>query len=162
MPAVQGNRSFQEALSGLTVTQQRQVGAQFIANVLDLALDARLRDAQQTAGKADVTAEELADAWHSVHAIYVTTHPRSDLSELNYAKQASHFVAEACLVCLSPTYPEAKQHRLAEKVAMYCRMARTCASIRHDQEAPELGTAEKAMQDEIQAQFRIVNEFLGE
>ena len=161
MSEVKGHKSFQEVLSGLTVTQQRQIGALFIENVLDLTDEARLKSAQQIAAKSGVTAEELVDAYHSVHAIYTQTHPRSDLSELDYTKQAVHFIAEACLICLSPTYPEAKIQRIAEKTAMYCRMARTCASIMHDEDQPDLGETEKALQDEIKAQYRIVNEFPG-
>jgi hypothetical protein len=161
MSQVKGHKSFQEALSRLPVAQQRQISARFIAHVLDLADEPRLKNAQQVAAKSGVTAEELVDAYHSVHAIYTQTHPRSDLSELDYKKQAVHFIAEACLVCLSPTYPEAKTHRIAEKTAMYCRMARTCASIMHDEDQPDLGETEKALQNEIKAQYTLVNEFLG-
>ena len=102
MSEVKGHKSFQEVLSGLTVTQQRQIGARFIANVLDLTDEPRLKGAQQIAAKSGVTAEELVDAYHAVHAIYTQTHPRSDLSELDYTKQAVHFIAEAC--GLSITY----------------------------------------------------------
>lgn len=161
MPEVTGHKSFQEALSGLNVSQQRQIGARFIAHVLDLTDEPRLRGAQQMAEKSGVTAEELVDAYHSVHNIYTQTHPRSDLTELDYTKQAVHFIAEACLVCLSPTYPEAKIYRIAEKTAMYCRMARTCASILHDEDEPDLEETEKALQNEIKAQYRLVNEFLS-
>jgi len=160
MPEVKGYQSFQQALSTLTITQQRQIGARFIENVLDLSNEARLKSAQQVAAKADASAEELLDAYHAVHAVYTRTHPRSDLTEIDYTKQAMHFIAEACLVCLSPTYPEARTHRIAEKAAMYCRMARTCASIRHDVDTPQLGDTEKALQTEIQAQYRLLNEFL--
>ena len=161
MPEVKGHKSFREALAGLTVAQQRQVGARFVAHVLDLTDEPRLKNAQQIAAKSGVTAEELVDAYHSVHAIYTQTHPRSDLSELDYRKQAAHFIAEACLVCLAPTYPEAKIHRIAEKTAMYCRMAGTCASIRHDEDQPDLRDPEKALQKEIEAQYTVVNEFLS-
>jgi hypothetical protein len=161
MSEVIGYKSFQDALSALPVSQQRQVGARFIEHVLDLTDEPRLRDAQLMAAKSGVSAEELVDAFHSVHAIYSKTHPRSDLSELDYTKQAVHFIAEACLVCLSPTYQEATIQRIAEKAALYCRMARTCASIMHDADQPELGESEKALQDEIKEQYRIVNDFLN-
>jgi hypothetical protein len=161
MSEISGQKSFQDALSGLNVTQQRQIGARFIAHVLDLTDEPVLQQAQQVAARAGVTAEELLDAYHSVHAIYTKTHPRSDLSELDYRKQSMHFVAEACLVCLSPTYPEAKVHRLAEKTAMYCRMARTCASIMHDEDRPDLKNTETALQEEINAQYKITGDILG-
>jgi len=160
MSKVTGTKSFQEALSRLSVSQQRQLGARFIANVLDLTENPSLKRAQETAANPQVTAEQLVDSYHTVHAIYTRTHPRSDLSELDYTKQAAHFVAEACLMCLSPTYPETTIHHIAEKTAMYCRMARTCASIKHDEDAPQLGESEKAIQQEIDAQHRMANEFL--
>jgi hypothetical protein len=162
MPKVKGHKSFQEALLGLTVAQQRQISARFIGRVLDLTDEPRLKSAQQVAAKPGVTADELIDAYHSAHAVYIQTHPRSDLSELDYKKQAVHFIAEACLVCLSPTYPEAKTHRIAEKTAMYCRMARTCASIMHDEDQPDLRETESVLQNEIKAQYTLVNEFLSD
>jgi len=85
--------------------------------------------------KPDLSAEELLDGYHSIHALYTQTHPRSGFSELDYRRQAEHFVTEACLVCLSPLYEETKVHHLAQKVAMYCCMARTCAGIKHDDES---------------------------
>ena len=161
MKEIKDYKSFQNALSNLTVAEQRQIGARFIAHVLDLTDNPRLKDAQQTAAKPDLSAEELMDTYHRVHTIYVQTHPRSDLSEVDYTKQAVHFITEACLVCLSPTYPEAKIHRIAEKAAMYCRMARTCANILHDQDQPDLQDTAKALQNEITAQYEIVNQFLN-
>ena len=44
---------------------------------------------------------------------------------------------------------------------MYCRMARTCANILHDQDQPDLQDTAKALQNEITAQYEIVNLFLN-
>ena len=161
MNEIKDYKTFQDALSDLSVTEQRQIGARFIANVLDLTDNPRLKEAQQIAAKADLTAEELTDAYHAVHTVYVQTHPRSDLSEVDYTKQAVHFITEACLICLSPTYPEAKIHRIAEKAAMYCRMARTCANILHDEDQPDLESTAKALQKEIGTQYELVTQFLN-
>ncbi len=161
MSEVIDHKSFQEALSGLPVARQRQVGARFVEHVLDLAPDPRLRHALEQLDKTGVSAEELQDAWHSVHALYVESHPRSHFAMLDFRVQAMHFVTEACLVCLSPTWPEAKVQRVAEKAAMYCRMARTCANIEHEQEEPDLSATAVALGDETRAQYRIVNEFLA-
>ena len=161
MPEVKGYESFPQTLANLTVAQQRQIGARFIAHVLDLSTDSRLKSAQEVAAKGDPGAEEPLDAYHAVHALYTRTHPRSDLTEIDYTKQAMHFIAEACLVCLSPTYTETRTHRIAEKAAMYCRMARTCASIRHDVDTPQLGDTEKALRSEIEAQYRLLKEYFG-
>ena len=79
---------------------------------------------------------------------------------LVWEKQAEHFIAEACMTCLAPAYPEAKTHHLAQSVSMYCLMARTCASINHEGNYPTFGTSEDVVKKEINEQYRIVNEFL--
>ncbi len=160
MNKIQNFAAFQEAMSALSVAQQRQLGARFIAHVLDLTDDRRLHEIQEILAKPELSAEALLDAYHRVHAIYVQTHPRSDLSEVDYTKQAVHFITEAYLICLSPTYSEVKVHRIAEKAAMYCRMARTCANIQHDVDMPELNDTAKALQQEIEMQYATLSEFL--
>lgn len=160
MPQIDNNLAFQQALADLPVKKQRQVGAKFIGNVLNLTAEPRFRDVLALLEKPEQSAEELLDGFHSIHALYVQTHPRSDLSQLDYARQAEHFIAEACLVCLSPVYEEAKVHHLAQKAAMYCCMARTCAGIKHDEEAPQLSQSEAMLSKEIQDQYRLLSDFL--
>ena len=41
---------------------------------------------------------------------------------------------------------------------MYCCMARTCAGIKHDEEAPQLSQSQKMLAKEIQDQYRILSE----
>jgi hypothetical protein len=160
MTQINSQQAFQQALADLPVKKQRQVGAKFIGNVLDLTTDPRFRDVLALLEKPELTAQELVDGYHSIHALYTQTHPRSDLSKLDYARQAEHFVAEACLVCLSPVYEEATTHHMAEKAAMYCSMARTCAGIKHDEEAPQLSQSQEMLAKEIQDQFRLLSDFL--
>jgi len=157
---ITSNESFKKALSSLSLAQQRQIGARFIANVLDLTDGSCIKHAQMVAEKSDITAEELENAYHAVHSIYVATHPRSDLSELDYEKQAAHFVTEACMVCLAPTYAEYRTYHLAEKVASYCSMARLCSSIQHEEEYPKFLDAEESSKKEMDAQYQILSEFL--
>ncbi len=161
MGKISSNDAFKKALSSLPLDQQRQVGAKFIVDVLDLTDGSCAKHIQDIADRSDVTAEELENAYRSVHSVYVATHPRSDLAELDYGKQAAHFVAEACMACLAPTYEEYRTHHLAEKVAGYCRMARICSSIRHDEQYPSFTDAEEALKIELDAQYQIVNEYLG-
>lgn len=160
MSQIDSNQAFQQALAALPVKKQRQVGAKFIGNVLDLTAEPRFRDVLKLLEKPEPSAQELFDGYHSIHAVYVSTHPRSDLAELNYARQAEHFIAEGCLVCLSPVYQEAKVHHLAQKAAMYCCMARTCAGIKHDEETPQLSRSQEMLTTEIQDQYRLLSEFL--
>jgi hypothetical protein len=162
MTTIDSQQAFQAALAALPVKRQRQIGAKFIGNALDLTSDPRFRDVLPLLEKPDRTAEELLDGYHSIHALYVQTHPRSDLSQLDYARQAEHFVAEACLVCLSPVYEETKVHHLAQKVAMYCSMARTCAGIKHDEKLPQLAQSQQMLAKEIQDQYRLLSEFLNQ
>ncbi len=160
MDKITSNEAFKQALSSLSLAQQRQVGARFIAHVLDLTDGSCTQHAQNIAEKSDVTAEELENAYRAVHSVYVATHPRSDLAELDYKKQAAHFVAEACMVCLAPTYEKSHTHHLAGKVAGYCRMARICSSIQHDEEYPKFMNAEESLKKEMDAQHQILSEFL--
>jgi len=37
------------------------------------------------------------NAYHAMHSVYVETHPRSDPSELEFRKQAAHYVTEAVI-----------------------------------------------------------------
>jgi len=148
------------ALASLSLQQQRLVGASFIKNVLDLTEDNHIINAQSIAATSDVKAEDLLDAYHSVHTSYVKTNPRSGLNALDWKKQAEHFVAEACMTCLAPAYPEASPHHLAQRVSMYCLMARTCASINHEGDYPTFATSEEVMKKEVNEQYRIINEFL--
>jgi hypothetical protein len=102
----------------------------------------------------------LEAAYRAVHAVYVSTHPASDLSALDFRQQAAHFVAEACMVCLAPSYEGERAHHLAEKVANYCRMARICSNIPHEGEYPKLLDAETALKNEMDAQYGILTDYL--
>jgi len=161
MTKITTNQAFREALGSLTLAQQRAVSAKFIENVLDLAHESCIKQAQSILGKMDqISAEDLEKAYHTVHSVYVHTYPRSDLSLLDYKQQAEHFVAEACMHCLAPTYYDAKRHHLAERVSTYCLMARTCASIDHEGNYPKFTETEDLVKKEIDAQYDILGEYL--
>lgn len=160
MSKITTNKSFMDALSSLSLQQQRLVGASFIKNVLDLTEDSHIIHAQSVAATSNAKAEELLDAYHSVHTSYVKTKPRSDMHALLWEKQAEHFVAEACMTCLAPTYPEASTHHLAQRVSMYCLMARTCSSINHEGDYPTFETSEEVIKKEVNDQYRRVEMFL--
>lgn len=161
MSRITTNEAFRESLSSLTLAQQRAVGARFIANVLDLTQDSHIKQAQALLSKSeDISAEELDAAFHAIHSIHAQTYPRSHFSLLDYRQQAEHFVAEACMHCLSPTYYEEKKHHLAERVSMYCLMARTCASIDHEGDYPKFTDTEDLVKKEVDAQYEILSEYL--
>jgi len=161
MSKITTNETFREALSSLTLAQQRVVGARFIANVLDLTQDKHIKQVQaMLSDTEEISAEDLDAAHRTIYSIYVHTFPRSGFSLIDYKKQAEHFVAEACLQCLAPTYSETKKHHLAERVSMYCRMGRTCASIDHEGDYPKFADTEDLVKKEIDAQYEILSEYL--
>lgn len=160
MSAISTTEDFQNALSSLSLAEQRQLGARFVASVLDLTDDPRVKSAEEVASRVDSSAEELAEAHQMVHSAYVATSPRSWFSELDYTKQAAHFVAEACLTCLAPTYHETHTHKLASRVAMYCQMARACSAIEHKDIYPGFGEVEDTVKKEVDAQCRILDAFM--
>ncbi|WP_295388742.1 hypothetical protein [uncultured Thiodictyon sp.] len=147
---------FKNRLNVLPLRAQRQVAAKFIAEVLDLASDPRIDHAVEVAAKRDATAQEIAAAYRAVHAIYVETNPQADLLEMDFSRQAAHFVAQACLVSLAPADDAGVGYHLAQKVAMYCRMARTCSSMRHDDDAPDFCALGPIVARLVDAQYRVV------
>jgi hypothetical protein len=150
---------FKNRLATLPLRAQRQLAATFIGEVLDLAKDPRIRHAVEVAAKGDATAEELAATHHAVHAIYVESNPQSDLLEMDFARQAAHFVTAACLVSLSPADSKAAPAHLAQKVAMYCRMARTCSSMRHDDDTPDFSALGSVVERLVEGQYRQAEAF---
>jgi hypothetical protein len=161
MTKITTSQAFREALGSLTLAQQRAVSARFIANVLDLAHESCIKKAHAILEIIDnISAEELEDAYHSAHSVYVHTSPRSHFSLLDYKTQAEHLVAEACMHCLAPTYYEAQKHHLAERVSMYCLMARTCASIDHEGNYPKFTNTEDLVKKEVDTQYDILSKYL--
>jgi len=156
------NESFRETLSSLPVGQQRRVAARFIEKVLDLADERCLDNIVKLFSKAEIAPEDLEVAHHKARSIYVDTHPGSDLAELSYPRQARHFVAEACMTCVAPIYEQAKTCHLAQKVAMYCRMARTCSIMGHEGEEPDFSNVEAAATKATEEQHAILQGFLDE
>ena len=161
MTKITTNEAFKDALSSLTLGQQRAVGARFIEHVLDLAHESCIKQAQSIISNIDqISAEDLEKAYQAAHSVYVHTYPRSDLSPLDYKQQAEHFVAEACMHCLSPTYYDAIKHHLAERVSTYCIMARTCASVDHEGNYPKFTETEDLVKKEIDAQYEILSKYM--
>jgi len=156
------SKSFRDGLSSLSVWQQRRVAARFIERVLDLGDERCLNNIVGLFENPDVGTSELPMAYRRAQAIYVETHPGSGLEELNFSSQAKHFVAEACRTCVAPAYESAEECHLAQKVAMYCRMARTCSEMRHDDEEPDFTQAEKAAKRCVKEQYSILQSFINE
>ncbi|MFZ0468919.1 MAG: hypothetical protein WAL92_08370 [Thiogranum sp.] len=151
-----------KAFGSLSLAQQRQVGARFVGNVLDLTDDPQVKNGQEIAGKVGVTADELNDAYHRVHAVYLATHPRSGCTELDYKQHAAHCVAEACMICLSPIYPERNTAQIVGRVAMYCQLARHFSAIQQQEGYPKFDGVEEAVKKEVDSQYKILSKYLEE
>ena len=159
MSEIASIQALKKALSSLTHEQQRHVSSQFISLVLDLTDDANIKHVQQVAANPDATDTELMEAYKLArHAII-----RSDswgLVEVDMKKQAAHFVAEACAICLSPPSHIKGGHNLAWNTAHYCGCAQTCASIWHDEEHPDFSTVESDIDNFHNSIFQITNQFI--
>jgi hypothetical protein len=162
MAKISTSEECRNAFASLSLGQQRRVGARFVGNVLDLTDDPHVKNGQEIAGKAGVSADELNDAYHRVHAVYLATHPRSGCTELDYKQQAAHFVAEACMICLSPTYPERHTAHIADRVAMYCQLARHFSAVRQEGGYPKFDGVEEAVKNEVDSQYEILSKYLEE
>jgi len=160
METVKTNKDFVKTLATLTLPEQRYIGAKFISSILDIIDEPRLKTIMNNIIKKGNSAEELHSAYKIAHSIYIENHPQSGLLEINFTHQAIHMVAEACMTCLAPIYQEATTLHLAQKVAMYCRMAITCWNMPHDQDSPSFSQAEIEVTKIIQAQYTLLNDYL--
>jgi len=162
MSYVDSTQDFFAALSSLPLSAQRLIGGEFAGQVLHLVSDHRLQQVVDIATNASVSGEELQAAYQLAHSVYVETQPESEYSQLDFDRQAAHFVAQACMLCVAPAHTDAKFMHLAQKVAMYCRMAVTCSCMPHDQER-ELDFSHASAETEklIEAQHEILERHLG-
>ena len=97
MKTVSTNKEFVKTLASLSLPEQRYLGAKFISSVLDIMDEPRLRTIVDGINKNGLSAEELHSAHKLAHTIYIESHPQSDLSEVNFTRQAEHMTAEACM-----------------------------------------------------------------
>lgn len=162
MTKISTTKDFKQALDSLSLDQQRVVAARFVADVLDLTADNRVKQAQEVAANPDATPETLMSAYHSAWHAAVESSVHSDMELIDWHKQTAHFVAKACAESLAPAHHGITWRHLAFNVASHCRMARLCASIEHEDEKPSLSTAEEALNKQIQTQFDILSTFLEE
>ena len=160
MTAISTMQEFKTALENLELRQQRVVAARFVADVLDLTEDDRVRQAQKVAADANATPDSLMSAYHSAWHAAIESAMSSGMELIDWHKQAAHFVAKACAESLAPVHDGVTWRHLAINAANHCRMARVCASVEHDADNPSLATAEQALNRQIQTQFDILRSFL--
>lgn len=162
MPKISTMKEFKQALESLSLDQQRVVAARFVADVLDLTEDDRVKQAQEVSADPNATPEALMSAYHSAWHAAVESSVHSDMELIDWHKQTAHFVAKACAESLAPSHHGITWRHLAFNAASHCRMARLCASIEHEEEQPNLSIAEEAVNRQIQTQCEILSAFLEE
>ena len=147
MSAISNDNAFREALSGLDVVQQREVGSRFVENVLSLSDDPRVAQSLQAATDKEIGDAALSLARRSIKAASLDAHTRCG-ADGEWTDQAGYFVARAAEACLEP---EGRSKAPAWKAAMSARMARTCLAVDSEEDSHD---------SESQAQYEILTRYL--
>ncbi len=149
MSKISNEIEFRRALATLDFTQQREVGARFVENVLALSNDERIKSAVSVALNPEASAGEIEFALKTTKRVVLERYTNCG-ADCDWNEQASCFVARAASACLSPPV-RSKGKGPALQAAVGCRMARTCVSIEAE---------ETSLTDESEQQFRILSEYL--
>jgi len=160
MAAIANMQQFKEAIGTLSDQQQRLLAARFIAEVMDLTDDSRLKNVLEVVTKPDASEEELTGAFHWAQSAVVDLSLHSGFDLVDFGRQAATLVAQACTACASLLPGATKSGARAWNVAHYCRAARICASMAHDQDAGALASAENELEKIARKQYELVTEFL--
>lgn len=144
---IQNDKEFRAALAELAITRQRQVGANFVRQVLDLCSDVRVKAALLAAGRSDISDAELALVAQSARSARVASYTQCG-KDTGWTAQAGHFVAKAVEACVRAAVAG---DNVAWDAAMQARLARTCQTV-----ADGMGTEN----NEAQAQYQILDAFL--
>ena len=151
MQKITDNEAFKEAIKGLDCSQQRQLAALFVGNVLSLTKDERIPRVIAAAASANPSQDELESGLKAANAAIIDAHTRCG-AEGNWEDQAAYFVARAAAAAVA-SEQKCAGGGVAWQAAVNSRMARTCVAID--------GNNETAMKDESEQEFRILNKFLN-
>ncbi|MCW8929366.1 MAG: hypothetical protein OQL19_03895 [Gammaproteobacteria bacterium] len=147
---IKNDQDFKQALSGLSIVEQRKLAAQFIESVEKLNDDPLIERALKTA-KVESSDNEIEDVYRQVKSLAVKTYTSCG-DETDWSSQAAHFVVTATKACLTPLPHLGNKNNLAWKCAMQTRMARNCEMIEADSDVVD---------NEAQKQYLIANDFLA-
>ncbi|MEW5769902.1 MAG: hypothetical protein AB1831_05990 [Pseudomonadota bacterium] len=160
MKRIQTNAELIGTLKTLPLEHQHCLAKRFIASVIHLTSNPRLLRLVELLDKPECSEEDARTAHAIAQSVYVETGPGSDIAELKFDCQATHFIAQAVLAC-SAAYGKTPPPLLAYKVANYCRMAQTCAGMSKGEEAPDFTEAETEYNRIVGEQIDILNDYLG-
>jgi hypothetical protein len=149
MMSISNDKEFRDALGGLGLAQQREVGALFVESVLSLSSDPRVAQALAAARDTDVAEDVMNLARHSIKAAALHAHTRCG-ADGEWNDQAGYFVARAAEACVEPEGRSLGKGP-AWKAAMSARMARTCLAAEGDEDSHD---------SESQAQYQILTSYL--
>jgi hypothetical protein len=134
MPSIHSDEAFKSALADLSLDQQRRVGKLFVDSVIDLSESSKIKRAIDVVGNAGFSADEIAANFQTAKSVAIDSYTLCG-READWLKQASHFVASAAAVCLTPEDQVSQCGELAWSAAMNARMARNCEAIAHGRQS---------------------------
>ena len=144
---IHNDTEFKAALSGLDPARQRRAASRFVARVLDLSGDVRVKAAVEAAQRGDLAEAEREVMFQAANTARVESFTQCG-READWSAQSGHFVAKAAVSCVKPSVAG---ESLAWDAAMHARMARTCQSV-----ASGVGTETR----EAEAQYAILDDIL--
>ena len=147
MPHIANDQDLRNALSQLSLEQQRAIGARYANSEGGAARNPRLKRILEIASQPD--SPEREDAYQTAKSITVQTYTACG-RDTDWTAQAEHFVAAACVAALTPENLMTGNTNLAWKAAMQARMAHNCLMMEND---------EAAQDNEAQRQYEITEKF---
>ena len=151
MPTISNDQDLRSLLNKLPAEQQRIVGARFVQSVMHLSRDERVNRAIEIALRADVSPDELEDAYRAAKAHATRTYTECG-KDTDWLAQADHFVAAAVAAALTPQAQLSDRVNPAWKAAVQARMANNCEMVESDDDTHA---------DEVQRQYAIADELLA-
>lgn len=145
---IHNDQEFKQALSALSIAEQRVLAARFVASVAYLITDPLITRALNLAKDENYSDTELNELYKSVKSLAVKTYTACG-DDADWPAQAAHFVATATRAFLTPVEQLGNKNNLAWKCAMQSRMAKNCEMMESDSET---------IDNEAQKQYAIINE----
>ena len=152
---IHNDQEFKQALSELSIAEQRILAAQFVENVIHLNTDPLIERALKVARDKTHPSSVFAESYGAIKSLAVRTYTACG-GDADWSAQAAHFVATATRACLTPLDQlvdnSDTRNNLAWKCAMQTRMAKNCEMIESDS---------NTIDNEAQKQYAITNDFLN-
>lgn len=148
---ISNDQEFKNALNGLSLEQQRLLGARFVNSVVGLIDNPRLSSALGVAIDPESDQQACNDAYKVAKSIATKTYTACG-RDADWVLQAEHFVAAACAAALTPEALMTERFSPAWKAAIQARMARNCIMI---------GDESADVENEAERQYRLTLDFMA-